>query len=170
MIYEIGWSSYDIIYIIIMLCFIPLLITFILFQKRYDTSTDTDEKHVPYAGRGSKSHTKFMITLLFIFLMLASLSPIMDLYKKSDAINCYKNGEYETFTGTAAHLTYGHITLIDEPDRISFETNNKNKEIKSILQNDIKDGETYTIYFTYTISEFWDTLSPENILRIDKAN
>lgn len=102
--------------------------------------------------------------------MFVSLSPVIDIYKKNNSIKCYKNGEYETFTGTAAHLTENHVTLINEPDRFSFEINYRNKEIKNILQNDIKDGETYTISFTYTLSELWDGLYPKNILRIDKVN
>lgn len=89
MIYEIGWLSYDIRSILTILCFIPLLIVFIIFQKKYNTSKEdidsgialpkADDRTTINNLQGSKSHTKFMISLLLIVLMLISLSPVIDI-------------------------------------------------------------------------------------------
>lgn len=165
MLYEIGWSTYDIRYIIIMLCFIPLLIAFILFQKKYDTSINENDNGDRASLKGSKWHTKFMISLLLIVLMLTSLSPAIDIYKKNDAINCYKNGEYDTFTGMAYNVNKesNPIRFENEKTWISFYDNGMGA-VKQILKNEIEEGKIYTVYYTGKNHD------SNTILRIDKVN
>lgn len=173
MIYEIGWSSYDIRYILIILCFIPLLIVFILFQKRYNTTNDDVDKGILINNsRGSKSHTKFIISLLLIFLMLASLSPIMTLYVKNRNINLYKNGVYDTLTGIAQNVNeeFRPISIKNENTSMSLSSNG-NGILEHILKNEIEEGKVYTVYYTYkTKSENGIYYDSNTILRIDKVN
>lgn len=173
MIYEIGWSLNDIRHILIILCFIPLLVLFILLQKRYNTSDDDMDKGI-FAGyikeRTSKSHTKFMLSVLLVAIMIFSLSPIMTLYLKNKSINCYKNGEYEAFTGIAAHYTPDTVSFINtETDNFfSFELN-RSRDARNILLKEVKDDEKYTVYFTYSDDEVTGGHIPETILRIDRV-
>lgn len=173
MIYEIGWSLNDIRHILIILCFIPLLVLFILLQKRYNTSDDDMDTGISISynkERGSKSHTKFMLSVLLVVCMIFSLSPIMTLYLKNKFINCYRNGEYETFTGIAAHYTPDTISFINtETDNsIGFDFNNS-RDAKNILVKEVKDNEKYTVYFTYSVVEEAGWHIPETILRIDRV-
>lgn len=177
MIYEIGWSSYDMRYIIPVLCFIPLLILFVLLQKRYNTK-DEGEK-IPYEHEksgvvnvvGSKSTTKFMISALLVVLMIASLFPMLTLVEKHRNIISYKNGEYEVFTGIARRYLYNvgfKEKSQNEGEYLSFFIHNAGA-VTEVVKNDIKDGEEYTIYYTYSISEKTGEHIPRDILRIDKV-
>lgn len=170
MIYEINWSLNDIRHILIILCFIPLLIVFILFQKKYDATTDENDSGTGASIRGSKWHTKFMISALLVAGMIFSLSPIMTLYLKNKSINCYKNGEYDTFTGIAAHYTPDTVDFINtETDKsISFEFSHS-RDARKILVKEIKDNEKYTVYFTYSIKNETGIYFPDTILRIDRV-
>ena len=160
MLYEIGWSSYDMRYIIPVLCFIPLFVLFVLLQKRYDTSdegSDVQYSDVRNRGniniRGSKSTTKFMISAILVVLMIGSLSPIMTIAKKYKNITSYKSGEYEIFTGTVDDIysMYSYYSVYIESQ------NGENKALYVDEPNNVeeflKKGEEYTIYYTYSISE-----------------
>lgn len=167
MLYEIGWSTYDLRHIIILLFFIPLLIIFIIFQKKYNTATeDIDSVKIPKTSlvmyRASKSNFKFMLSLLLIFLMLVSLSTILTLNIKLRAINCYRNGNYEIFTGKAIIYDSKLCYLKNETDIFGLER--ITGEVKDILDKDINEEDTYTIYYTKETKKNM----PEIILRIDK--
>lgn len=56
MIYEIGWTRHDISDFIVMACFIPLLIGFIIFIKNYKTEKDNFQKDSMISIGGSKNH------------------------------------------------------------------------------------------------------------------
>lgn len=165
MIYEIGWTRYDMTDFIIAACFIPVLIGFIIFIKKYKTEKGNFEKDGMISIGGSKNHTKFIVSVISIIFMLVSLSSMVKLFIKYKIINDYKNGEYEIFTGTATYLVDSYITLINEDERISFSNDNNtyNKDLEHILDKNIKAGKEYTIYFTCDYSYDFDYI----ILRID---
>lgn len=179
MIYEIGWSIYDIKYGLIMLCFIPLLVAFIIFQKKYDTSTedidsetvlsDKDKRKTVDNLRGSKSNIKFNVSIALVFLMAISiLLPTVSLINKNSKINSYKNGEYEIFTGIAER-SYAHsINFRNEDEIISFDRSDF-MDMGDAREKEIKDNEKYTVYFTYEIKEETGKYIPEHILRIERA-
>ncbi|MBQ8301566.1 MAG: hypothetical protein IJX57_06350 [Clostridia bacterium] len=177
MIYEIGWSSYDIIYVVALLCFIPLLILFVLLQKRYNIKNEGEE--IPYEHEkarvvnvtGSKSTTKFMISALLVVFMIVSLSSIVTLINKHNAITKYKNGEYDVFTGvvdiTSLRGQYSSIGFRGETT--SIRVYESGREVVDFVEKNMKSGEKYTIYYTYSISEKTGEYIPQDILRIDKV-
>lgn len=82
MIYEIGWSTQDLVSAIIILCFLPLLFCFFLVQLKYKTHNDSKETSPVRNLSGSKSQTKFVMSIVLIILMLFSLSPVPPMIKK----------------------------------------------------------------------------------------
>lgn len=148
MIYEIGWTEYDMPDFIIAACFIPLLIGFIIFIKKYKTEKGNFEKDGIIGFGGSKTHTKFVISAILIILMIFSLSSAVKMFIKYRAISDYRNGKYEIFTGTVSYPLDGYIAFETEYKHIFFNEGYYNKGVKNAIDKEIKDGGEYTVYFT----------------------
>lgn len=161
MIYEIGWTRYDMTDFIIAACFIPVLIGFIIFIKKYKTEKGNFEKDGIIGFGGSKSHTKFVVNAILIILMIFSLSSMVKIFIKYKTISNYKNGKYEMFTGTVSYSLDRYIVFENEFQHMYLYESYYNKGVKDIIEKERKDGEEYTVYFT---SNYSNTI----ILRIDE--
>lgn len=166
MIYEIGWSTQDLVSAIIILCFLPLLFCFFLVQLKYKTHNDAKETSPVRNLSGSKSQTKFVMSIVLIILMLFSLSPAPPMIKKYKIIEDYNNGRYTVLNNAVIDLSDYRISFENESDHFSFYLEDVDKELINSLKYNLDERKKYTVFTSLTSQDIWYMHDPI-ILRID---
>lgn len=160
MIYEIGWNTQDLVSLIIIFCFLPLLFCFCFVQLKYKTNNDDKEKSPIKTLSGSKSQTKFVMSIVLIILMLFALSPSIPLIKKYKIIDDYKNGQYLVLNNAVIHYSDYHIIFENESEDILIYTDEIDKLLLDCLKHNTDDSKKYTVLISPTSPDVWYMRSP----------
>lgn len=166
MLYEINWNAHDLTSLIIVFCFLPLIFFFWLVQLKYKTNSDVNKASSLRNMSGSKSQTKFVISIVLILLMLLALSPSLPLIKKYNIIKNYKNGQYSVLNNAAIYFTGNSMTLENESERVVIYRDQTDEELYDLLKANTYENERYTVILLPVSSDMWYMQDTE-ILRID---
>ncbi len=166
MLYEIGWNAHDLTSLIIVFCFMPLLFIFCLVQFKCKTNSDVNKASSLRNMSGSKSQTKFVISIVLILLMLLALSPSLPLIKKYNIIKNYKNGQYSVLNNAAIYFIGNSMTLENESEQVVIYRDQADEKLYDLLKANTYENGRYTIFLLPASPDVWymrDTV----ILRID---
>lgn len=167
MIYEISWNTHDLISLIIVLCFLPLLLCFWLVQLKYKTNNDDKEKAPLKLICGSKSQTKFVMSIFLIILMLFAVSPSIPLIQKYKIMGDYKNGQFQVIDNAEISISYPYFIYIENDSKhISIDLTANDQYTAEILDHLLKDSEKYRVYYSASSKDVWYMSEPV-ILRIE---
>ena len=166
MLYEINWNTHDLTSLIIVFCFLPLIFFFWLVQLKYKTNSDVNKAASLRNMSGSKSQTKFVISIVLILLMLLALSPSLPLIKKYNIIKNYKNGQYLILNDAAIYFSSNSMTLENESESVVIYDDEVDESLYSFLKYNTDKNERYTVFLSPSSPDVWYMRDTE-ILRID---